>query len=332
MQLHPTRCPSTTELDLDDTSSGPGTNSDGTETPSVARSKRSGSIASWNSISRDTFVSSGALSSAGLSVVQRSLNSSTTSFQHSPGVESKSLGAGSLNVVYDRSWEVEMEVLLKVRFGPFLLGIRLTESVDVGHVWCYQEPTDSATVWYGYLESVFLLCSLRLDTAHHLMARSRSLRGGPPDRLTTLKRGSIRGIQSILGAPYSPYSSNSSIDGRASPSPSFATSTHEVCSPKTLHIPLLTHCFRDCTVPWRRSSRPHSVSRPTCPTRSYVKLRKTKIGASTATIPPRRRLASRTRNWRCSVHHGRRRVCSVASTTANLLGSERDPRIGSTSL
>jgi PH/SEC7 domain-containing protein len=121
MQLHPTRCPSTTELDLDDTSSGPGTNSDGTETPSVARSKRSGSIASWNSISRDTFVSSGALSSAGLSVVQRSLNSSTTSFQHSPGGESKSLGTGSLQVVYDRSWEVEMEVLLKVRCRLFSL-------------------------------------------------------------------------------------------------------------------------------------------------------------------------------------------------------------------
>jgi hypothetical protein len=60
------------------------------------------------------------------------------------------------------------------------------------------------------------------------MLRNRSQRG-PPDRLTTLKRGSIRGLQSILGAQQaaSPYSSNSSIDGRTSPSPSFATSTHE---------------------------------------------------------------------------------------------------------
>jgi PH and SEC7 domain-containing protein len=59
--------------------------------------------------------------------------------------------------------------------------------------------------------------------------RNRSLRV-QPDRLITLKRGSIRGIQSILGAPngVSPYSSNSSVDGRASPSPSFATSAHEV--------------------------------------------------------------------------------------------------------
>jgi len=61
------------------------------------------------------------------------------------------------------------------------------------------------------------------------MMRNRSLRG-QPDRLTTLKRGSIRGLQSILSVQSgaSPYSSNSSIDGRVSPSPSFATSTHEV--------------------------------------------------------------------------------------------------------
>lgn len=61
------------------------------------------------------------------------------------------------------------------------------------------------------------------------LLRNRSLRV-QQDRLTTLKRGSIRGIQSILGAQngMSPYSSNSSVDGRASPSPSFATSAHEV--------------------------------------------------------------------------------------------------------
>jgi PH and SEC7 domain-containing protein len=60
--------------------------------------------------------------------------------------------------------------------------------------------------------------------------RNRSLRTGQQDRLVNLKRGSIRGIQSILTAQggASPYSSNSSIEGRISPSPSFATSTHEV--------------------------------------------------------------------------------------------------------
>lgn len=61
------------------------------------------------------------------------------------------------------------------------------------------------------------------------MLRNRSLRAGQPDRLATLKRGSIRGLQSIMSqAGASPYSSNSSIEGRVSPSPSFATSSHEV--------------------------------------------------------------------------------------------------------
>jgi PH/SEC7 domain-containing protein len=70
------------------------------------------------------------------------------------------------------------------------------------------------------------------------MLRHRSFRG-QPDRLTTLKRGSIRGLQSILNqSGVSPYSSNSSIDGRVSPSPSFATSTHEVGLPFTLWFPL----------------------------------------------------------------------------------------------
>ena len=61
------------------------------------------------------------------------------------------------------------------------------------------------------------------------MLRRRSVRT-QPDRLMTMKRGSIRGLQSILNlqSGVSPYSSNSSIDGRISPSPSFATSTHEV--------------------------------------------------------------------------------------------------------
>ena len=61
---------------------------------------------------------------------------------------------------------------------------------------------------------------------HGAVMRNRSLRNQQSDRLMTLKRGSIRGLQTILGAQagVSPYSSNSSIDGRASPAPSFATS------------------------------------------------------------------------------------------------------------
>jgi hypothetical protein len=64
----------------------------------------------------------------------------------------------------------------------------------------------------------------------HALMRNRSVRGGPPDRLTSLKRGSIRGLHSLMStqAGISPYSSNSSIDGRSSPAPSFANSAHEV--------------------------------------------------------------------------------------------------------
>jgi hypothetical protein len=75
------------------------------------------------------------------------------------------------------------------------------------------------------------------------LMRNRSLRTGQPDRLTTLKRGSIRGLQSILSAQagVSPYSSNSSItDGRVSPSPSFATSQHEVSENHALATSVLT--------------------------------------------------------------------------------------------
>ncbi|KAG1854778.1 Sec7 domain-containing protein [Suillus tomentosus] len=53
-QTHPSRYGSSPDLN-DDNTSGLLTASDGTETQSLARSKRSGSIASWNSISKDTF-------------------------------------------------------------------------------------------------------------------------------------------------------------------------------------------------------------------------------------------------------------------------------------
>ena len=112
MQTHPSRYGSSTDLN-DDNSSGPLTSSDGTETQSLARSKRSGSIASWNSISKDTFLSSPVVSSA-VSTAQPSLNSSTTSFQHSSGPESKPPSTTPPTVAFDRNWEMDMESLLKV--------------------------------------------------------------------------------------------------------------------------------------------------------------------------------------------------------------------------
>lgn len=113
MQNHPSRYASSADLDDDNNSAPVTATSDGTETHSLARSKRSGSIASWNSISKDTFLSSPAVSSAVLTT-QPSLNSSTTSFQHSSGPESKPPSTAPSMVNFDRNWEIDMENLLKV--------------------------------------------------------------------------------------------------------------------------------------------------------------------------------------------------------------------------
>ncbi|KAG1816135.1 uncharacterized protein BJ212DRAFT_1568725 [Suillus subaureus] len=203
-QNHPSRYGSSPDLN-DDNSSGPLTASDGTETQSLARSKRSGSVASWNSISKDTFFASAAASSA-VSTAQPSLNSSTTSFQHSSGPESKPPSTAPSSVAFDRSWEVDMENLLKEMYTA----VKSQQILQpLGTTFMARVSTSSLA-----------------PGAPHLISRNRSYRG-PSDRLTTLKRGSIRGIQSILTPSYSPYSSNSSIDGRVSPSPSYVTSTRE---------------------------------------------------------------------------------------------------------
>lgn len=204
MQTHPSRYGSSQDLN-DDNSSGPPTASDGTETQSLARSKRSGSIASWNSISKDTFFASAGVSSA-VSTTQPSLNSSTTSFHHSSGPESKPPSTAPSTVAFDRNWEMDMENLLKEMYAA----VKSQQILQpLGTTFMARVSTSSLS-----------------PGAAHLIGRNRSYRG-PSDRLTTLKRGSIRGIQSILTPSYSPYSSNSSIDGRVSPSPSFAISTRE---------------------------------------------------------------------------------------------------------
>jgi hypothetical protein len=45
---------------------------------------------------------------------QPSLNSSTTSFHHSSGPESKPPSTAPSTVAFDRNWEMDMESLLKV--------------------------------------------------------------------------------------------------------------------------------------------------------------------------------------------------------------------------
>ncbi|TFY77133.1 hypothetical protein EWM64_g6879, partial [Hericium alpestre] len=206
MQLHPSRSGpgSTSDLTYDDSSSLRGPGSDAGEGSAGAtvksRTKRSDSITSWNSITRDVVISNLGSSLTASSATQMSscsggnnlTNDSTASVSNTntSGADSKSPSTLVSSMVYDRNWESDMESLLK----------------DI----------------YTAIKNQQVLQPLGP------MLRNRSLRV-QPDRLTTLKRGSIRGIQSLMGPPSisSPFSSNSSVDGRASPSPSFATSTHE---------------------------------------------------------------------------------------------------------
>jgi PH/SEC7 domain-containing protein len=111
MQLHPSRNTkgSASDMDYDDSNSVRGNNSDGQETISMGRSKRSGSITSWNSIARDT--GSGSQVASHSPGEQPSRNGSTSSVY-----ESKPQNSSATSVVYNRSWEIDMENLLKVLF------------------------------------------------------------------------------------------------------------------------------------------------------------------------------------------------------------------------
>ncbi|KAJ7462291.1 hypothetical protein B0H11DRAFT_2285624 [Mycena galericulata] len=194
MQLQPTPAPaqsSMTDLTHD-------SGSVRVETPESTprRSKRSDSITSWHSVSREAVPGTPYVSSPTANGSTPSVQISAAGHEHRSSVSS---------VVYTRGWESDMENLLKEMYNA-------VKSQQI------LQPLNSSRSSMGSLS----------PGSSTSMLRNRSQRG-PPDRLATLKRGSIRGLQSILGAQQSasPYSSNSSIDGRTSPSPSFATSTHE---------------------------------------------------------------------------------------------------------
>lgn len=195
---------STSDLTYDDCSSIRGVGSE--ETEKGFRKKRSDSITSWNSVSREVIMSTPTSPGGGqgLPLGAHLPNGSTPSVQ-----VSNSHDYGSSNQfthVYGRAWENDMENLLKEMYNAI-------KSQQI------LQPMNT-TLTRSSVSS--------LSPGGSGMMRNRSFRG-QPDRLATLKRGSIRGLQSILSAQngISPYSSNSSIDGRVSPSPSFATSTHE---------------------------------------------------------------------------------------------------------
>lgn len=152
------------------------------------------------------------------------------------------------------------------------------------------------------------------------MLRRRSQRT-QHDRLMTMKRGSIRGLQSILSlqSGVSPYSSNSSIDGRISPSPSFATSTHEV---RTFIIYLCCGYYsriiiRECMVQALPSLTPPLALLQIYHIRSSERHRKTMIEVYAAKNPALPLLVFRMKSWLCSVRLGQKKACFVANSIGN---------------
>ncbi|KZT29200.1 hypothetical protein NEOLEDRAFT_1167197 [Neolentinus lepideus HHB14362 ss-1] len=227
MQLQPNRSVgiSTPDLVHDDNSSMRGVGSDSSDAASTvqSRAKRSGSIASWNSVAVDGYVSNVKTGATGsTSQIDASpgkepaRNDSVTSVALPSATESRATSSTSAPFVYDRNWENEMESLLKDMYNAI-------KSQQI------LQPLGSSLMVRGSTSS--------LVPGSPIM-RNRSIRT-QNDRLMTLKRGSIRGLSSLIGVQASPYSSHSSLDGRASPSPSFATSTHDAVPSGTFLTPAL---------------------------------------------------------------------------------------------
>jgi len=218
MQLRPNSPAqiSTSDLIRDDDSVRGG--SDETEMP---HSKRSDSVTSWNSLTREAalLATNSASAPNGASLEENGPTGSSTSVHVTSGQEQ------NFNRQRGRAWESDMESLLKVRLVfSFFLGVSFNsikqEMFNAIKNQQILQPINS---------NMSRSSTSSLSPGGSGVLRNRSLRA-QPDRLTTLRRSSIRGLQSILSIQQgiSPYSSNSSIDGRVSPSPSFATSTHEV--------------------------------------------------------------------------------------------------------
>ncbi|KAL5523862.1 hypothetical protein ACEPAG_8035 [Sanghuangporus baumii] len=199
MQIRPngTGRASTPELTHDDGSSIRGVGSDGSEVGASgvkSRNGRSGSVTSWTSVSREFVNTPATTPNSGSS---QQLNGSNASVTESRAKNS------STSVVYGRNFESDLENLLKEMY----MAIKTQQILQPMGV------VERASVSSG-------------PGAHLFRNGSRR---GQNDRVANLKRGSMRGIQSLFSAHAgaSPYGNSGSIDGRISPAPSFANSTHE---------------------------------------------------------------------------------------------------------
>ncbi|KAL5507199.1 hypothetical protein ACEPAH_6655 [Sanghuangporus vaninii] len=199
MQIRPngTGRASTPELTHDDGSSIRGVGSDGSEAGASGvkgRNERSGSVTSWTSVSRECVNTPATTPNSGSS---QQLNGSNASVSESRAKNS------STSVVYGRNFENDMESLLKEMYTAI--------------------KTQQILQPMGVVERA----SVSSGPGAHLFRNGS--RRGQNDRVANLKRGSMRGIQSLFSAHAgaSPYGNSGSIDGRISPAPSFANSTHE---------------------------------------------------------------------------------------------------------
>ena len=127
MQLQPNRSVqgSVTDLTHDDSSSVPGAPAEVADT-AKKRTKRSDSITSWNSVTRDAVIAnlgssmvSTAAHGSGSTETPQLPNDSSASVSNASGAEAKTPNTLVSSVVYDRNWENDMESLLKVRRVPF---------------------------------------------------------------------------------------------------------------------------------------------------------------------------------------------------------------------
>lgn len=121
MQLHPERYnnASTPDLTSDDSSSIRAFGRDPADATGATRSpKRSGSIASWSSVTKDMVPSAQeaeASTAACPDEPSSALSNSTISMGPSSAREPKSPQRSPSAAVYDRNWESDMENMLKVR-------------------------------------------------------------------------------------------------------------------------------------------------------------------------------------------------------------------------
>lgn len=155
MQLQPSTSPKASSPDVYDESGSlrnfplPGSDqssnsssvavSEGSELDTITRSKRSDSITSWNSISRDTILSSPALSLATSQATTPIVENDCT--PNISDLQSSTTSMASSNIVYGRAWEANMENLLKVLWFHALN--RIITDFFIGNVQRYQESANT---------------------------------------------------------------------------------------------------------------------------------------------------------------------------------------------